>query len=174
MQDIADETELSKAALHYHFDGKHDLLVSFLDHLYERFETRIDDPDGETPAERLTALVQCLVTKQTDAPAFQTALLEIKAQSPYDEAFRERLQRFDATFAARVRDHVARGVADGTFRADLDPDEVASVLTTFVTGAQTRHVAVGHSPEASAAAIETYIDEALRPGDDPASDGRSE
>ncbi|GAA0475047.1 hypothetical protein GCM10008985_34420 [Halococcus dombrowskii] len=33
MQDIADETTKSKAALHYHYDSKHDLLLSFLDYI---------------------------------------------------------------------------------------------------------------------------------------------
>lgn len=162
MQDIADETDLSKASIHYHYDCKHDLLLAFLDHLYEQFQARIAEPEGETPADRLHTLVEALVSERSEEPAFQTALLEIKAQSPYDDAFRERLRRFDETFAAEVRDIVAEGVADGTFREDLDPDAVASFLTTFVNGAQTRHVGVGHSPEKSADAVYAYIDETLR------------
>jgi AcrR family transcriptional regulator len=161
MQDIADETDLSKASLHYHYDCKHDLLLAFLDHLYERFVDRIDDPEGETPADRLRSLVGPLVKKRSDAPAFQTALLEIKAQSPYDDAFRERLRRFDDAFAEAVREVVAEGVADGTFREDVDPEEVASFLTTYVNGAQTRHVGVGHPPERSAEEVNAYIDETL-------------
>jgi AcrR family transcriptional regulator len=161
MQDIADETDLSKASIHYHYDCKHDLLLAFLDHLYERFEERIDDPDGETPAERLCALVDSLVTERSDAPAFQTALLEIKAQSPFDEAFRERLQRFDEAYVEAVREIVAAGVADGSFREDVDPDVVASFLTTFVNGVQTRHVGVGHPLDESAEAVHTYIEETL-------------
>ncbi|RLM53974.1 TetR family transcriptional regulator [Halobellus sp. Atlit-31R] len=164
LQDIADETDHCKASIHYHYDGKHDLLVAYLDHLYEQFEDRIADPSGETPAERLRALVDALVAERSDAPAFQTALLEIKAQSPYDEAFRERLRRFDDAFAAAVRDVVAEGVADGTFGDDVDPDAVASFLTTYVNGAQTRHVAVGHSLEDSSAAVGAYIREALCAG----------
>jgi AcrR family transcriptional regulator len=161
MQDIADETDLSKASIHYHYDCKHDLLVAFLDHLYERFEERIDDPDGETAAERLYTLVDSLVAGQSDAPAFQTALLEIQTQSPYDDAFRERLQRFDDAYTAAVREVVSEGVADGTFREDVDPDVVASFLTTFVNGAQTRHVGVGHPLDESAEAVRAYIDDRL-------------
>ncbi|MFD1686241.1 TetR/AcrR family transcriptional regulator [Halobellus litoreus] len=161
MQDIADETDLSKASIHYHYDCKHDLLVAFLDHLYERFEERIDDPDGETPAERLCTLVDSLMARQSDAPAFQTALLEIKAQSPYDDAFRKRLQRFDDAFTDAVREVVSEGVADGTFREDVDPDVVASFLTTFVNGAQTRHVGVGHPLDESAEAVHGYIGDRL-------------
>ncbi|WP_256290076.1 TetR/AcrR family transcriptional regulator [Halobellus inordinatus] len=170
MQDIADETDLCKASIHYHYDGKHDLLVAYLDHLYEQFEDRIAEPAGETPAERLRGLVVALVTDRSDAPAFQTALLEIKAQSPYDDAFRSRLQRFDHAFTAAVREVVAEGVADGTFHEEVDPDAVASFLTTYVNGAQTRHAAVGHPLDDSAAAVDAYIDEALR-ADQAASTG---
>lgn len=167
MRDIADETDLSKAALHYHYGCKHDLLVAFLDHLYDRFEARIADPDGDTPAERLHSLVDALLTEGSENPAFRTALLEIKSQAPYDDAFRDRLRRFDDAFSATVRALVAEGVADGTFRDDVDPDTVASALTTFVNGAQTRHVGVGHPPAQSAATLHTYIDTALRPRDEP-------
>ncbi|HET7323460.1 MAG TPA: helix-turn-helix domain-containing protein, partial [Halococcus sp.] len=41
MQDIADESTKSKAALHYHYDTKQDLLLAFLSFLYERFEERL-------------------------------------------------------------------------------------------------------------------------------------
>ncbi|GGI96498.1 hypothetical protein GCM10008995_03200 [Halobellus salinus] len=167
MRDIADKTDLSKAALHYHYDCKHDLLVAFLDHLYDRFEARIGDPDGDSPAERLHSLVDALLTEGSENPAFRTALLEIKAQAPYDDAFRDRLRRFDNAFSSRVRTLVADGVARGTFRDDVDPDTVASALTTFVNGAQTRHVGVGHPPAQSATTLHTYIDTALRPRDEP-------
>lgn len=170
MQDIADRTGLSTAALHYHYGCKHDLLVAFLDHLYDRFEARIGDPDGDSPAERLHSLVDALLTDSAENPAFRTALLEIKAQAPYDDAFRDRLRRFDDAFSGTVRGLVAEGVADGTFRDDADPDTVASALTTFVNGAQTRHVGVGHPPAQSAATLHTYIDTALRPRDE-ADDG---
>jgi AcrR family transcriptional regulator len=173
MQDIADETDLSKAAIHYHYDCKHDLLLAFLEHLYEQFEARIDDPDGDTPAERLHALVDALLVERSETPAFRTALLEIKAQAPYDDAFRDRLRRFDDAFSTAVSDLVSEGIADGTLRDDIDPDTVASALTTFMNGAQTRHAGVGHPPAASAATLHSYIETTLRPqdavdGNDPA------
>jgi hypothetical protein len=136
--------------------------LAFLDHLYDRFEARISDPDGDTPAERLHSLVDALLTERSETPAFRTALLEIKAQAPYDDAFRDRLRRFDDAFSTAVRDLVSEGIADGTFRDDIDPDTVASALTTFMNGAQTRHVGVGHPPAASAATLHSYIDTALR------------
>lgn len=163
MQNIADETDLSTASIHYHYDCKHDLLVAFLDHLYDRFEARVGDLDGDTPADRLHDLIDRLLTDRSETPAFRTALLEIKAQAPYDDAFRDRLRRFDDTFAATVRELVGEGVETGAFRDDLDPETVASFLTTFMNGAQTRHVGAGHPPADAAAAAHRYVETALRP-----------
>jgi len=53
MQDIAAESTKSKGTLHYHFEGKQDLLESFLAFLLNRFEERTETIPGETPAERL-------------------------------------------------------------------------------------------------------------------------
>ncbi|SDX91685.1 TetR/AcrR family transcriptional regulator [Halobellus clavatus] len=166
MQDIADQTDLCKASIHYHYDGKHDLLLAYLDHLYEQFEDRLSAPADEgrhadDPAARLRSLITSLLTERSDAPAFQTALLEIKAQSPYDEAFREQLRRFDEAFEARIREVIADGVADGTFSDDVDPDAVASFLTTHVNGIQTRHVGVGHPLEDAVHAVDEYLEATL-------------
>jgi AcrR family transcriptional regulator len=166
MQAIADETELSKAALHYHFDSKHDLLVAVLDHLYEDFTDRVGDPPGETPAERLTAFIEGVLTPpEPDASeGFGTALLELAAQAPYDDAIRERLERFDAFVYERCRAYVAAGVADGTFR-DVDPDTTARFLVTTIHGARMDHVAIGQSLADTRALLEQHIEEQLLAAD---------
>lgn len=159
MQDIADEAGVSKAALHYHFDGKHDLLLSFLDRLLERFEARIEDVSGGNPEERLLSLAETVMLPPADGDPheFRTALLEIEAQAPYDEAYRTRLERFDEAFADRVRAILAAGVADGTFDESVDPDESSSFVVTYVRGARTRNVAVGASLDDALAAFRRYV-----------------
>ncbi|MUV56511.1 transcriptional regulator, TetR family [Halogeometricum rufum] len=163
MQDIADEAGLSTAALHYHFDCKHDLLVAFLDRLFEQFEARIAELDGDDAAERLLSLVETVLLPPTDDDPheFRTALLEIEAQAPYDDAFRARLERFDETFTARVRSILETGVEEGTFAADVDPDEVASFVVTYVRGARTQNVAVGTPLDDSLAAFRDYVEGTL-------------
>ncbi|MDS0295058.1 TetR/AcrR family transcriptional regulator [Halogeometricum luteum] len=159
MRDIADEAGVSKAALHYHFDGKHDLLLSFLDRLLERFEARLDGVTGANPEERLLSLAETVTLPPAggDPREFRTALLEIEAQAPYDEAYRARLERFDEAFADRVRSVLAAGVADGTFDEGVDPDEASSFVVTYVKGARTRNVAVGASLDDSLAAFRRYV-----------------
>ena len=164
MQDIADEAGLSKAALHYHYDTKRDLLTAFLDSLASWHEGRLEELQGETAAERLRSLFdECLSAGEDadiDYPAFHTAMLEVKAQAPYEAAYRERLTAVDDVVCARVRDLVAEGVDDGTFRP-VDPDATATFIVDVLVGAHTRHVAVGHALDDTRALLDRYVDDHL-------------
>lgn len=163
MQDIADETDKSKAALHYHYESKHDLLLSFLDYLLEEFTTRLATVSGDTPTERLHNTFDAVLIPQdgeTDQE-FRTAILEIKAQSPYDEAFREKLVEFDQRLFEHFRDLIAAGVAQGEFRSDVDPDTTANFFVTAFNGAQTRQAAVGHPVEQTQRVLERYVETRL-------------
>ncbi|MBX0286901.1 TetR/AcrR family transcriptional regulator [Haloarcula salinisoli] len=158
MQDIADESPKSKAALHYHYDSKHDLLCAFLDYLYERFVERTADIEAEDPLDELLALVDVVLQKSESEPeAFETALLEIRAQAPYEPGFRERLGRFETYLVEAFVEVLSRGRDDGTFVADVEPEETARFLVTVLTGASTERVTVGHSVESTRRMLRSYV-----------------
>ncbi|GAB7118256.1 TetR family transcriptional regulator C-terminal domain-containing protein [Natrinema sp. JCM 9743] len=163
MQDIAEESSKSKGTLHYHFEGKQDLLESFLAFLLNRFEERTRTIPGETPTERLHEFLDELLTPtdEESAEEFRTAILEIKAQSPYNEAYREQLAEFDRALHERLASLVADGLEAGEFRADVDPDETADFLVTVSNGSETRAAAVDRSPERTKRHVHQYIDEYL-------------
>ncbi|WP_435065645.1 TetR/AcrR family transcriptional regulator [Halobaculum sp. EA56] len=145
MQDIADETDKSKAALHYHFDGKDDLFREFLAYLHEDFaETIADHPEG-TPVEQLVALVRRVLEPVDDEAdqQFNTAFMEIKAQAPYREGYREVLRRFDADLRAEIATLVAGAVEAGQYDEETDPEEIAEHVLTYVHGTWTRAAAIG-------------------------------
>lgn len=175
MRHIAAEADCSKASLHYHFDSKQGLMLAFLDHLYDHFTDRVcgydledatDDRgaagDGpENPDAALRAFLDDVLHPPDDSDTvreFRTALLEIKAQSPYDEAFRERIAAFDDHIYGTVHDLVTAGVAAGVYREAADPDEVARFALALVDGAQARHVVAGEDVDAPQSALETYLD----------------
>jgi len=161
MQDIADETDLSKAALHYHYDSKHDLLVSFLDYLYGEFTDRVRDPPGDDPAERLEAFIDDVLVPpeptEDERVAFGTAMLELKAQAPYDEDVRERLERFDRFLYDQARAVVSEGIRDGTFR-EVDPEDTARFLVTALDGAGTKRVSVGQDTDCTRRMLHAYVE----------------
>nr|WP_235847781.1 TetR/AcrR family transcriptional regulator [Natronorubrum thiooxidans] len=159
MQDIADESSKSKATLHYHYESKQDLLYALLDYLTDSFADRIETLEGETPIEQLRSLVETsLEPSEDDArKQFRTAVLEIKAQGPYDDRFRDELTAFDRLLHDRIRILLEDGQDAGLIRDDIDPNETAEFIVTVLNGAQTRHVAVGHSLECTRAMLETYV-----------------
>lgn len=165
MQDIADETDKSKAALHYHYDSKRELLGAFLEYLFEQFTARVGDPDGDTADERLRGFVDDVLAPPIDDAdervAFQTAVLELKAQAPYDDGIREHMIAFDEYLHDQVRRLVAEGVASGTFRADVDPADTARFIVTALDGAQTKQVAVGQDVECTRRMLHAYVESRL-------------
>jgi AcrR family transcriptional regulator len=197
MQDIADETDLSKATLHYHYDTKRDLLTAFLDTLASWYEGRLEDLDGETPPERLASLFdECLSCEterpdrsdgtadpaefgetadpedhgETAYPGFHTAMLEVKAQAPHEAAYRDRLAAVDDVLTGRLSEIVAEGVEDGSLR-EVDPDAVAAFLADVLAGSHTRNVAVGRSLAGTRALLDAYVADHLLADPDP---GRSD
>ena len=161
MEDIAAETDKSKSALHYHYDSKHDLLVSFFDDLMDGFTERLDAVEGGTAYDRLLNLIDTvLFPPDDDAPdrGFQTAVLEMKAQGPYDDAFRRHLKQHDETLRDHVENELASGVENGEFRSDLDVEASADFLVTVFNGAQTRSVAVGRPVERTRETLRAHID----------------
>lgn len=171
MQDIADESGKSKSLIHYHYDTKHDLLCAFLDDLHERFVETVDDVveahEDDGSAETLLAVYTELTTPKDDAkfPGFQTALMELKAQAPYDEAFRERLVGFDEVLETHVEQLVVEGIENGEFRESVDPETVADFFVTLLFGAQSRHITTGEDPATIRSELDAYIDARLRPAE---------
>ncbi|MEF8915147.1 TetR/AcrR family transcriptional regulator [Natronomonas sp.] len=146
MQDIADECDCSKSLLHYHFDTKEDLLVALLAHLLERFEERADTTDAD-PRDQLVGLVEGFLfgdeRNRSEHRAFHTALLELRAQAPHNETFRDQLAENDAQVHATVTAVIERGIDAGRFR-NVDAPRTAAHLLAAVQGARIRWVTLGH------------------------------
>lgn len=170
MRDIADEAGKSTALLHYHYDTKQGLLVAFLEHLLGRFAERVAGMETDDPEERLAGLLDVLCSGGGEST--DTAFLELWAQAPYEEPYREQLARNEAFVRERVAAAVADGVADGSFRA-VDPDRFARLVTAAVDGARLKRAALGRSDEPAAVreAVTEHLLADLRATDDPGPDG---
>jgi len=163
LQDIADETDRSKAAIHYYYDSKENLFIEFLDFLYERYTAQLPAVDDGTPREQLYTFLETALIDQEAAPVqeYQTALLEVTAQAPYNDAIQMRLANFDDMLFERVRKIIAAGIEMGEFNETVEPAVVAEFLMTAITGAHARRVAIDHSPEESYEAITQYAERHL-------------
>jgi AcrR family transcriptional regulator len=166
MQDIADETDKSKAALHYHYDSKHDLLEAFLDYVADRFLSRLRDADpgpGTDAAARLSTVLDVALSppETEELELLQRALVELKAQAPHNERFRQHLRETDERFEAFLADIITAGIETGAFRADLDPEETAQFVVLLLAGSQLRQVSAGQDNETTRRLIETHFEQQI-------------
>ncbi|MDS0222734.1 TetR/AcrR family transcriptional regulator [Haloarcula sp. S1AR25-5A] len=147
LKDIATEADRSKASIHYYYDSKENLFAEFLDFLYDQFTAELSSVAGSTSREELEALFDTVLTDERATPGqkFRTAMLEVKAQAPYNDGFQARLAEFDTVLFERIREIIASGVETGEFNDAVDPAVAAEFLVTAITGAHTRHVVTDRS-----------------------------
>jgi len=156
MQRIADESSVTSAAIHYHFDTKEELLNAFLDDLLERFESRVAC-EARDPRERLSEFLAAVFEKpSSENDDFPVALMELKAQAPHHDLFRERFIELDDAVRDVVETAVRDGIEAGYFD-EADPETVAYVIATIINGSHVRMVALGEEPDRTREAVERTL-----------------
>jgi len=150
IQRIAEAYGKSTAAVHYHYDTKDDLLAAFLDYILGRFRDAVHEVETTDPERRLDLLLDRLLVDSEDHRDLLVAILEMRSQAPYVDAFAERFQQNDEYVRYMLRTVIDHGVREGAF-AEADAEHVASALLTIVDGARTRAVVLD-DPDALATA----------------------
>ncbi|MBV0902673.1 TetR/AcrR family transcriptional regulator [Haloarcula salina] len=163
VQRIADEYGKSTAAIHYHYDTKEELLAAFLDYLLEQFVASIREVETTDPEERLTVLLDTLLVEPEDNLDLLIAILEMRSQAPYKEAFRTRFEQNDEYIRYMLKAVINHGIDEGVFD-DVDADHVARALMTIVDGARTRAVVLDETTalETARRTATEYADAMLR------------
>ncbi|WP_225336456.1 TetR/AcrR family transcriptional regulator [Halomicrobium urmianum] len=136
---IAEEYGKSTAAIHYHYDTKEDLLAAFLDYVLDQLVDAIHEVETTDPEQRLDLLLDRLLVDAEDHEELLIAMLEMRSQAPYREAFGERFQQNDEYVRYMIRTVIDHGIDEGVFR-DADAEQVARSLMTIVDGSRTRAV----------------------------------
>ena len=158
MQRIAEESDVTTAAIHYHFDTKEELLNAFLDDLIDRFERDVV-VDANDPPTQLTAVLDAVFAADPD-DEFPVALMELKAQAPYHETYRQRFVALDERLRSVIETAVDDGIEQGHFEAS-EPGAVARFVTTAINGGHVRTVALGESPAETRRVVERYLETEL-------------
>lgn len=148
MRDIGEEFEMSRTLIHYHYEGKHDLISAFLEYVIEQYEGSIE-VDGEIdPWTELDRRIdQCLF-----GPDFDSDFGHWKRMKVYHELFSQAQhnQHHRGIFNdhyAKIRKSIAqvlrRGIREGVFR-DVDADDMAQLITDAIHAARARRISLGH------------------------------
>lgn len=160
ISNIADEFEMSKSLLYYHYEDKDELLVAFLDHIIGRFSEDIAVDAWTDPEVQLRSFFDRLLptTLATDRREFQVALFELRAQAPHHETYRERFTTTDRLIRETIAEYITAGIEENDFR-DVDPDETAQLFLSVINGGMLERVTTDDSDpiEDLRGALDDYV-----------------
>jgi AcrR family transcriptional regulator len=168
LRDIGDEMELSRQVIHYHYDGKYDLLSAFLEYVIDQYEGSVEVEAGMDPRAELGARIdQCLFGPEFEEFTHWDRMKvyhELYAHARNDEdhraLFDEHYDRLRGSIVAVIED----GIAAGEFR-DVDAERMGQLITDVIHAARERRISLGHraAPAEARAAIEDFVLDSLEP-----------
>lgn len=169
IQRIADEADLSKSTFYHHYDGKDDLLTSFVDFTLEQFMRVFSLESGEDPLENLRTFIDLLTCYEPDVDgelpedidAILGTYVELRAQAVRDEVVRQKFTEADEAFTAQLAGIVRVGVEQDVF-GPVEPERTASFIATVLAGNTFRRTTQDeHDPDAVREELDAYIETQL-------------
>jgi len=142
IQRIADESELGKSTIYHHFDGKDDLLTSFVG---EFMQEHVDALLLELPEDDLLALFErsldlFILGEAPDGTTLDSLVgdkindvyLQLRAHAATNPAYQRAMADADRVARERMIALTELAKQEGLFREDVDPERVAATLFAFI------------------------------------------
>jgi AcrR family transcriptional regulator len=138
LQDVASRAGVSKALVLYYFTGKDQLLGAVMERteavIRARAELAIREHAAEGPRAELEAYVGALTLGAREHSDFYRVYLDFLSAGLHNPGVRTGTVSFILGCAVLEQQIVRRGIADGSFRQDLDPHEAASAVRALIDG----------------------------------------
>ncbi len=136
-RDVAARAGVNIATLHYYFASKEDLIPGVVDHLLHEFSTvptSLLTMNDTTPLGQIRAMFLTTHHSFQEKPEIFIVLSELVLRSLRDASLRPALQRLDCGWHGYLQHVVMDGVYQGVFRADLDPEDMATKVIILIKG----------------------------------------
>ena len=163
IQRIADESALTKSTFYHHFDGKDDILLSFVQYMRDYFERgyRIEstgDPVGDLRAYITVSLGDYPAPEGAPTAGERVGTyLALRAQAIQNPAFREEFTEMSAALADYLAEIIRTGIEQGAFRS-VDPDRTAEFIIATIEGINLQKTTRTDEPGAMLRAeLESYV-----------------
>ncbi|ELZ54455.1 MULTISPECIES: TetR/AcrR family transcriptional regulator [Halorubrum] len=166
MRDIGEEMDLTRQVIHYHFDGKYDLMSSFLEHIIDQYEgSVVVDGDADPRTELRARVDQCLFGPEFDEFSHWDRMKvyhELYTQAQNDGEHRDIFNEHYERIRGSIVEVVEEGIEEGVFR-DVDAERMGQLVTDVIHAARGRRISLGHedAPEEARKAIDEFILESL-------------
>jgi AcrR family transcriptional regulator len=130
MREIADRVGINIATLHYHVPSKEALVELVAQSMRDDFIAQHlrHHRDGRTPLERLVQQIAEFRETRDQNPELLKVMEELTRRAKYDENVARHVSPLRQRWHLDFVDIVEAGVADGTFRPDLDPQAAAYMV----------------------------------------------
>jgi AcrR family transcriptional regulator len=162
MRDIGEEMEMTRQVIHYHFDGKYDLIASFLEYVIDQYEGSVEVEEGGDPRTELDARIdQCLFGPEFGEFTHWDRMKvyhELFAHAQNDDRHREIFNDHYDRIRGSIVEVVERGIEEGTFRS-VDAELMGQLVTDVIHAARGRRIALGHdeAPKEARRAIDEFV-----------------
>ncbi|MFC4551648.1 MULTISPECIES: TetR/AcrR family transcriptional regulator [Halorussus] len=163
MRDIGAEFEMSRPLIHYHYDGKHELISAFLEYIIEQYEGSVEvDPDADPRTELDARIDQCLFGPDFDDDFGHWDRMkvyhELFSQAQHNERHRETFNEHYSKIRGSITQVIERGIEEGVFR-EVDAEDMAQLVTDVIHAARGRRISLGHddAPEQARRAVDEFV-----------------
>ena len=146
MQDIAAAAGVSKGSLYYYFHTKQELFVELLEEFLSAERGRLKKKLATgMPARQTLQEAFYEGFKQADEmPGLMRGMIDFYVLAVREAEFRERFDGYYAEWVSLCADVIRRGIANGEFSPDLDPDSTGWSLVTALDGVMLTHIMLNH------------------------------
>ena len=166
MRDIGEEMELTRQVIHYHFDGRYDLIASFLEYVIDQYEGSVEVDERADPRTELDARIdQCLFGPEFGEFTHWDRMKvyhELFAHAQNDERHHEIFTDHYDRIRGSIVEVVERGIDEGAFRP-VDAELMGQLVTDVIHAARGRRISLGHddAPEEARRAIDEFVLDSL-------------
>ncbi|MBA3826536.1 MAG: TetR family transcriptional regulator [Ktedonobacterales bacterium] len=136
-RDVAQRASVNIATLHYYFATKEDLIrgvVGLMRDIFSGKHPSGDFSEQEDPLLTFREDLADLPHQWRMEPQLYIVLVELYLRSLRDPAIRRIMSEMEADWTEHLTGYLARGVAQGVFRQDLDITLLATMLRTAIKG----------------------------------------
>jgi AcrR family transcriptional regulator len=134
-REVAERVGINIATLHYHFRTKESLIQAVVAYLMEELRTSRVKTDDSTPAlERLQAEFTDIRIRLRQSPQQLVVLTELAMRSMRDPQIAHMLQYLDRGWRDHLISIFKAGIAEKSFRPDLDVESTANAMMNQLRG----------------------------------------
>lgn len=137
VRDVAGEAGINNATLHYYFPTKEDLIKGVVDYMIQEFSTSFFPASAKDTADAWEALhgeFEDARYRLQKTPEQFLVYIELLVRSLREPSIRKIFKQFDEGWRNSLKANIEKGIEEGTFRTDVDPNMVTTLLLLQIKG----------------------------------------